>query len=226
MAKQVEGPFKWNAVFRTFEYPTTLIFIQFAAIAAMIRPIFELLPSFADDLPQSIWEPGQIFSLLTSSQGLGAMIGAVAASYYLARVRYPIFATVADITSTLGRFIFLWSAHFFAAIVSLAIVAGAVLANGIATQVALQTRLPDSMKGRALSLCTGRSHARLFFGNFVCGQATRTVGHGSTNVSSESIERRQVDLFKESKQLSAYVCAPFFRHADPKSINAILTGIP
>jgi MFS family permease len=152
--KALDGSFGWGEVFRAFEFPVIHIFSLFAAIAALIRPIFELLPSFAEDLSRDGFEAEQIFSLLTSSQGLGAMFGALAASNLLARMQYRAFAMAAGVTSMLAALSFLGITQFHIALTSLTIVSGAVLANGIATQIALQTQLPEKVRGRALSLYT------------------------------------------------------------------------
>jgi Bacterial protein of unknown function (DUF894). len=49
---------------------------------------------------------------------------------------------------------FLATTQFFVAIGAIGLLAGAVLANGISTQVAIQTHLPEALRARALSLYT------------------------------------------------------------------------
>jgi MFS family permease len=152
--KALDGLFRWGAVIRAFEFPLIIIFSLFAAIAALIRPTFELLPSFAEDLAQNGLDAAQIYSLLTSSLGLGAIIGALAASLLLARIQNWTFSMAAGFTSILAALAFLGVAQFYMALISMTVMSAAILANGIATQFALHTRLPESVRGRALSLYT------------------------------------------------------------------------
>lgn len=144
----------WVAVARAFDTPLILAAVQFSAIAVLIRPVFELLPSFSDVLAQDYIEASQVFSLLTSAQGAGAIVGAVATSQVMRVVPYQTAGLAAGFLATGATLVFLASYNFGVSIVFLAIMAGAVLANGITTQVALQTTLPEQVRGRALSLYT------------------------------------------------------------------------
>ncbi len=144
----------WRTIPSLIDRPVQVIFLLFAGIAILIRPIFELLPSFADGLRLNGIDAAQLFSVLTSAQGLGAMLGALVASVLLSRLPYQSFAMGAGLASTLAALAFLASPEAVVAIVALAVLAAAILANGIATQVTIQTRVPEAIRGRALSLYT------------------------------------------------------------------------
>jgi len=149
-----DGLFRWRDVLLAFDRPLALAFAQFAIIAAMIRPVFELLPGFVDGLATNGIDHAQAFSLLTSAQGFGAMIGALAASWLLRKCFFASVAMISGMLAVLSELIFLGSGGFFVALAAMALLSGAVLINGIATQVALQTQLALHVRGRALSLYT------------------------------------------------------------------------
>jgi predicted MFS family arabinose efflux permease len=144
----------WREVVSSFGASLLVVFCLFAGIAALIRPVFELLPGFVGDIAKDPEAAPEIFSLLTSAQGLGAMLGAFAISLLLARMKYQNVAMTAALTASLAALVFLASPQFHLSVAAIAVVSGAVLANGIATQVALQTRLPEKVRGRALSIYT------------------------------------------------------------------------
>jgi predicted MFS family arabinose efflux permease len=152
--RMFDGLFRWHDVLRAFDRPLALAFAQFAMIAALIRPVFELLPGFVDGLATDGLDHAQAFSLLTSAQGFGAMIGALAVSWLLRKWSFAVVAMIFGMLAILSELIFLGSGGFFVALIAMALLSGAVLINGIATQVALQTQLVLQVRGRALSLYT------------------------------------------------------------------------
>lgn len=152
--RMLDGLFRWGDVWRAFDRALIVAFVQFTVIASLIRPVFELLPAFARDLTAAGLDAAKVFSLLTSAQGLGAMIGAFAVSVLMARFRFRGIAMAAGLLAVLAELLFLGTTTFLVAVFALAALSGTVLANGIATQVAIQTRLSPLVRGRALSLYT------------------------------------------------------------------------
>jgi hypothetical protein len=61
---------------------------------------------------------------------------------------------ISGMLAVLSELVFLGSGGFFVALIAMALLSGAVLINGIATQVAMQTQLALQVRGRALSLYT------------------------------------------------------------------------
>lgn len=153
-ARIFDGLFRWHDVLLAFDRPLALAFAQFAIIAALIRPVFELLPGFVDGLAVEGLVRAQAFSLLTSAQGFGAMIGALTASWLLRKCSFGAVAMTSGMMAILSELVFLGSSGFFVALAAMSLLSGAILINGIATQVALQTQLALQVRGRALSLYT------------------------------------------------------------------------
>ncbi len=58
------------------------------------------------------------------------------------------------LVAVVGCVLFLLSNALWAALTSLMLLSGAILANGICTQVVLQTQVPDTVRGKVLSLYT------------------------------------------------------------------------
>jgi MFS family permease len=145
---------EWPEVFRGLTKQHKVLLLFFALLALCYRPIFELLPAFANYLAVGEEEQARAFSLMTSAQGLGAMVGALLTSALLTRSS-PLALTIGfGLSAVLGCGLFLISNVLWVALVALILLSGAILANGICTQVVLQTQVPDSVKGKVLSLYT------------------------------------------------------------------------
>lgn len=163
------GRVGWRAVLRALEAPDRRLVFYFAAIALTARPLFELLPVFAGEFASAALPEARAYSIMTSTQGLGAMAGGVATSILVSRYRQRTVALVAGLVATAMLLAFLSSGQFPFALTALAIVAGAVLTNGISTQMILQTRLPRNVRGRALGLYTMTLRGMPALGAFILG---------------------------------------------------------
>lgn len=169
-AKADGGGVGLRAVLRALEAPDRRLVFYFAAIALMARPLFELLPVFAGEFASAALPEARAYSILTSVQGLGAMLGGVATSVLVSRYRQRTVALIAGLVATATLLAFLSSGgHFPFALAALAVIAGAVLTNGISTQMILQTRLPRSVRGRALGLYTMTLRGMPALGAFILG---------------------------------------------------------
>ncbi len=144
----------WSAVWQGLTGRHKVLLVLFAFLALCFRPIFELLPTFAEGLTQSEAMAARAFSLMTSAQGAGAMVGAVVTSVLLSRGRPSTLALGFAMAGVLGCGGFLFSNLLGTALVALTFLSGVILANGICTQVVLQTQVPDRIRGKVLSLYT------------------------------------------------------------------------
>ncbi|WP_280566714.1 MFS transporter [Chromohalobacter sp. 296-RDG] len=143
----------WSAIRHGLTGQHKLLLLFFALMALIYRPIFELLPAFADHVAVGD-ASARAFSWMTSAQGLGAMIGALLTSILLTRGT-PLSLTIGfGLSAALACGLFLMSNVLWTALLSLTLLSGAILANGICTQVVLQTQVPDSIRGKVLSLYT------------------------------------------------------------------------
>ncbi|MGZ9810220.1 MFS transporter [Pseudoroseicyclus sp. H15] len=160
------GQASWRNLLRAFPRDVLLLFALFAATAGLLRPIFELLPSFADALSGGVGEasappPGGAapsgagaFSLLTTAQAAGAVVGALVASVLFGRFGNRRVAIAMALVAALSALAFVAAPTLALAVLAVAVMSGATLANGIATQVDLQTTLDETVRGRALALYT------------------------------------------------------------------------
>lgn len=144
----------WVSVFQRMDRIDRRLFLYFASLGLLLRPIFELLPSQAARFVSGALTDTQAYSLLTSTQGFGALFGALFTSFLLSRIGGKFVAVCAGLAASFAVVAFLFSQELFVALLALSIVSGAVLMNGISTQVMLQMHLPREMKGRALALYT------------------------------------------------------------------------
>ncbi|MCE8016120.1 MFS transporter [Halomonas sp. MCCC 1A17488] len=144
----------WSAVRNGLTSQHKLLLLFFALLALCYRPIFELLPAFAAHLAVGEAERATAFSLMTSAQGFGATLGALVTSVLLARGRPLVLTMGFGLSAVVGCALFLISNALWAALASLMLLSGAILANGVCTQVILQTQVPDIVRGKVLSLYT------------------------------------------------------------------------
>ena len=161
------APSGWLSIVGQMSPIDRALALYFAAIALMLRPVFELLPDYA----MGNRDEAVIFSTLTSTQGLGALIGALVTAVCLSRLSSERFALLAGAIAVAASVLFALSKNYALALVALGGLAGAILANGIATQVILQTRLPEAIRGRALSLYTMTFRGLPAIGTLVFGLA-------------------------------------------------------
>ncbi|OSQ43142.1 MFS transporter [Thalassospira sp. MCCC 1A01428] len=144
----------WSAVFCSLKSVQKYLLAYFLLIALCFRPVFELLPALAEKLNVYGVTAADGFSTLTFFQGFGATIGAVSVSFLLPRFS-PLYLIIASGGGALvGMTLFLSFDGLYMAAICLAMLSGAILANGIVTQVVLQTGVPDHVRGRVLSLYT------------------------------------------------------------------------
>lgn len=144
----------WSAIRNGLTGQHKLLLLFFALMALIYRPIFELLPAFAEHVAVGEADSARAFSWMTSAQGLGAMIGALLTSVLMTRGTPLSLTILFGLLAALSCGLFLVSNVLWAALLTLALLSGAILANGICTQVVLQTQIPDSLRGKALSLYT------------------------------------------------------------------------
>lgn len=144
----------WSAVRNGLTEQHKLLLLFFALLALCYRPVFELLPAFAGHVAIGETAIARAFSLMTSAQGLGAMVGALLTSILLTRAT-PLSLTIGcGLSAILACGLFLISNALWAALLTLTFLSGAILANGVGTQVVLQTQVPDLVRGKVLSLYT------------------------------------------------------------------------
>jgi MFS family permease len=131
------------------------MFLTLTVVSLCIRPILELMPSYAALFGS---DAGR-FAFMTSVIGLGALVGAV----WLSRRTDP--ASVARMALSNG--LLMGAALFVAAVarqewlgvVALFIVGFGMVVSGIASQTVIQLAVPDRLRGRMLAL-----HSMIFRG--------------------------------------------------------------
>jgi MFS family permease len=130
------------------------MFLTLTVVSLCIRPILELMPSYAALFGS---DAGR-FAFMTSVIGLGALVGAV----WLSRRTDSVVATMA-----LSNGLLMGAALFVAAVVrqewlgvvALFIVGFGMVVSGIASQTVIQLAVPDRLRGRMLAL-----HSMIFRG--------------------------------------------------------------
>ncbi|PVA07521.1 MFS transporter [Thalassorhabdomicrobium marinisediminis] len=143
----------WASVFQSIPPIDRWLFTYFLFLGICVRPIFELLPSFASRFASNAVTETHVYSSLTSAQGFGAMLGVLMTSFLIRIAPRRQVSSTAGLAATLAVFAFLFGTVTIA-IGALAVLSGAILTNGISTQIMLQTNLPREVQGRALAFYT------------------------------------------------------------------------
>lgn len=145
------------------------MFVTFSIIALLLRPIFELLPGFTSRLQSSTIEGAQVFSWMTTAQGFGAMCGGVLISFLMTKCKIELMSLVSSFLAVGATAIFITTSSVITSLLSLVVLSGTILVNAISTQIAIQTQLPERLRGRALSLYTITFRGMPAIGAFVFG---------------------------------------------------------
>ncbi len=126
--------------------PLMLILI---AICVLARPVFELLPGFAD----AVFDRGPAgLAMLTSSVGLGAITGGI---WLAQRGRIEGLTRIAVVSGGIaGAAVVVFAATdwFPLALASMAVAGCSMVACGVGTQTLLQASVDEAMRGRVLAL--------------------------------------------------------------------------
>lgn len=150
-----------------------LILGYFAILALCIRPIFELLPAFANNLVAS--GAGELFAFMTSAQALGAALGGVAIGILLGSSAPKNAILVSSVAIIASATLFLMSQDWIMAIIALTLLSGSTVANGIACQVLLQTEVADGIRGKVMSIYTMLFRGMPALGAAIIGVIAETI---------------------------------------------------
>ncbi len=126
----------------------TLLILLFATgIGA--RPITELLPGFA---AIHFASGAEGLAILTSSVGIGAVIGGVWISGRGGSISVKLVTLVASIVLAISAALFSFAHSFWIAVPLLLVVGGTMAVTGISTQVYIQLAVDGEMRGRVVSI--------------------------------------------------------------------------
>lgn len=119
------------------------------AVSVFARPLFELLPAFAD----AVFGRGAGgLAVLTSAAGLGALLGGVWLAQRGAVEGLGRIALGTVLVSGLGAALFAVVPWFGVAVPVMAVAGFGMVASGISVQTLIQSCVDDRMRGRVLSL--------------------------------------------------------------------------
>lgn len=142
-------------------------------VGLMIRPLTELMPALAGAV---FLKEVTGYSMMASSVGIGAMIGAI---WMLRRgnsENITDIALLAGLAGGVAALLVVAVGWFPFALVCLAVLGFAMTAGGIATQQVVQFAVPDEMRGRVLGLFGMIFRAGPALGALVIGRIGDAVG--------------------------------------------------
>ena len=142
-------------------------------IGVMIRPLTELMPALAGAV---FLKDVTGYSMMASSVGIGAMIGAI---WMLRRgnsSNITDIALLAGLTGGVAALLVVGVGWFPFALVCLTVLGFSMTASGIATQQVVQFAVPDEMRGRVLGLFGMIFRAGPALGALVIGRIGDAVG--------------------------------------------------
>ncbi len=136
----------WRDAFLRF------VMIMLFTVSALIRPVFELLPALTGRMEVLASGSAVALSILTSTLGIGAVLGVLAAPFLRVAVglRYMLIGSAFATAISLMCFAIVEQA--LASLISLGLVSFFVLINSVGIQVAVHTGTPAEFRGRTLSV--------------------------------------------------------------------------
>lgn len=140
----------WSGLRYAFTHPGIgAALLLMAATAFLVRPVFELLPGFADAVFHS--DAGGL-ALLTSAVGFGALVGGL---WLAQRASAAGFASIAVMAAGLlgaAGLLFALTDGLAVATAAMALGGFAAVVVSVSTQTLLQTGVPGHIRGRVLSI--------------------------------------------------------------------------
>jgi len=125
-----------------------LLLLAFVATLC-IRPLFELLPAFADTV---FGQGADGFAILVACVGAGAVAGGLWMAQHGGRAAVPRRALLGTLLAVGANLAILASPTFLIALPCAAVAGAAMVISGIGTQTTLQFSVASHMRGRVLSL--------------------------------------------------------------------------
>jgi MFS family permease len=126
--------------------PTLLLM---GATSLLVRPVFELLPGFADHVFHS---DARGLATLTSSVGLGALFAGLWLAQRASAARFASIAMASAVALCLAGLVFGSSSNLGVGAVALAVAGFTSIGISVTTQTLLQTGVDPAMRGRVLSI--------------------------------------------------------------------------
>jgi MFS family permease len=138
-----------------------------------LRPVVELLAGYADTVHG---QGAAGFALLTSSMGAGALIVSIWLAIASSRVDHLKIVIVSGVLGGAALSLFGFSHDFSLAVIIVGAASGAITLNGVSGQILLQLTVPDSMRGRVLSLYTAIFRGTPALGALIIGGVADVMG--------------------------------------------------
>lgn len=141
----------WDGIRYTFGHKALAPLLILAAIGSLLsRPVFELLPGFAD---QVFGRGAGGLAILTSAVGAGAIVAGIWLAQRpggvggLTRITLVYFILMGVLSAAFGL-----TSWFWLGVLLMAMCGGAMVATGTGTQTLVQTSVAAHMRGRVLSI--------------------------------------------------------------------------
>lgn len=138
----------WAGVWPLVPLFQRLALLYLVAVSLFLRPVYEMLPAFADRLAGGDSEAANAFALMSGAVGLGAFFGALSAPG-MRSGRALIVSGLAGVVSIAAM---VWIDSLWLTLLAIALSSWGILASSIATQILLHLGVPPEVRGRVLAL--------------------------------------------------------------------------
>ncbi len=133
-----------------FSHPAIAPMLAMMIVASiMVRPVFELLPGFADAV---FGRNAEGLAVLTSAVGLGAVAGGVWLAQRGAMRGLTAIVTASMAIAGLVVVVFASTAIFWLGVMAMVVAGAALVAFGVSSQTLIQNAVDAEMRGRVMSL--------------------------------------------------------------------------
>ena len=156
-----------------------------------IGPYAHLMPAAVAEL---YGKHPELVGFFLSAAGVGAMVAAISMAARRGSQHLSLIALVGNLAAAVGLLMFSRSSWMSVSVVGMVLVGGGVIGQAIATNITIQTSVPDDKRGRVLAIYTAMFLGATPFGSLAFGQLGHSIGAGNALLAGALISMLGVVL--------------------------------
>jgi predicted MFS family arabinose efflux permease len=121
----------------------------------------------------------ELVGFFLSAAGVGAMVAAISMAVRRGSQHLSLIALGGNLAAAVGLLMFSRSSWMTVSIIGMVLVGGGVIAQAIATNITIQTSVPNDKRGRVLAIYTAMFLGATPFGSLAFGQLGQSIGAGN-----------------------------------------------
>jgi hypothetical protein len=160
-----------------FSDPTiTRLLLAIFLMGFAVGPYAHLMPAAVAEI---YGKHPELVGFFLSAAGVGAMVAAISMAARRGSQHLSLIALGGNLAAAVGLLMFSRSSWMTASIIGMVLVGGGVIAQAIATNITIQTSVPNDKRGRVLAIYTAMFLGATPFGSLAFGQLGQSIGAGN-----------------------------------------------